>query len=71
LPREAAKAAEVPARLAALWSERDALFTKRATMPSSERADMDARIAAIGREIAEIVAPQRAAVAGLISSKDG
>src|SRR5215831_17048924 len=57
--REAAKAAETPARLAALWAERDALFEKRASLPSSERADVDARIAAIGHEIATLAAPQR------------
>jgi hypothetical protein len=67
--RQDAKAAETPARLAALWSERDTLFTKRASMPPGERADLDARIAAIGQELAELVAPQRAAVVDLI--RDG
>jgi hypothetical protein len=31
--RKMAKAAENPARLAKLWAERDALFTKRAALP--------------------------------------
>jgi hypothetical protein len=60
---------ETPARLAALWAKRDELFTKRASMPQSERTDVDKRIAAIGQELAEIVAPQRAAVVDLI--RDG
>jgi hypothetical protein len=38
-------------------------------MPQSERTDVDKRIAAIGQELAEIVAPQRAAVVDLI--RDG
>ena len=55
--RDAAKTAEVPARLARLWAERDALFDKRASAPQSEHAAITARIAAIGRELAELVAP--------------
>jgi hypothetical protein len=55
--RAAAKAAELPARLAELEAERGALFEQRAAMPPSERADVDARIAAIAQEIAQIVAP--------------
>jgi hypothetical protein len=67
--RQDAKAAETSARLTALWAERDSLFEKRASMPPSERADVDALIAAIGREPADLVAPQRAAIADLI--RDG
>jgi hypothetical protein len=52
-----AEAAELPAKLAALWSERDELFTKRATAPESERDAITARIAAIAQELAELVAP--------------
>jgi hypothetical protein len=38
----------------------------RASLPASERAAVTARIEAIVREIAEIAAPGRAAVPGLI-----
>lgn len=52
-------------RLAKLWAERDALFTKRASLPPSERAAVTARIEEVAGEIADLAAPGRAAVLGL------
>jgi hypothetical protein len=66
--RQAAETAARPAKLAALWAERDALFEQRASSSSSaERDAATARIEAIGRELAELVVPHSADMLSVVS----
>ena len=55
--RQEAKESERRARLAKLWEELDSLFTERASLPPQQHAAVSERIAAIAREIADVMTP--------------
>jgi hypothetical protein len=45
----------------ALWAERCELVARGAALPPPQRAAVDARLAAIARDIADILTPRRSA----------